>query len=324
MFQFPTLTIYHSVSEPAGDGGASAGQGTLPPDVQPQGQGVGDGQSTADSLWGFFPDVPVEQRGALEPHLKNVQAHVTRMEQQYAPFKPFVNAGYTPDMVNGLVSFATQFDQNPLQAWIELGTALQQDDGSGQYVISPDVDFDILGALARGEDVPDDEEGMEAGLEGETRTPGDSDPSSLPPEALQLVQQLQGRIDELEGRYDQDQTRTRERAAQRVLTQQYQTIRQAPELKGYPKEVLTDELLRSVMITANGNTPSAIQLLKQNYDGVVKGFTQQQTQRRAQPLDTSKGIPQARPRPSNGDSWGQAREGARGFLKRRAQDAAQG
>src|SRR4051794_27036558 len=120
---FPKYGIpiyYREVPEPAGGGGASAGQGTPQPIVQPTGQGAGEQESTADSLWGFFPDVPVEQREVLAPHLKNIQGHVTRLEQQLAPYKPFVNAGYTPEMVNGLASFATSFDRDPLQAWIEL------------------------------------------------------------------------------------------------------------------------------------------------------------------------------------------------------------
>jgi hypothetical protein len=109
-----------------------------------------------------------------------------------------------------------------------------------------------------------------------------------------------------------------------MLARQFQAIRNSQELKGYPKEALTDELLRSVMITANGNARSAVNILKQNYDQVVRGFTQQQTTKRAQPLDTSQGVPKARPRPSNGDAWGQAREGAKGFLARRNQEQAQG
>src|SRR3982751_1011007 len=72
-----------SQGAPAENGTAQPGQG------QPQQGGTG-------LDWGMYPNVPEEHRALLEPTLREqIQPYVTRLEQQYAPFKQF--EGVTPE-----------------------------------------------------------------------------------------------------------------------------------------------------------------------------------------------------------------------------------
>ena len=69
------------------------------------GQDLGGGESKGSEgqfNWELFPDVPEDQRALLEPHLRNVQGHVTKMEQQYSPYKDLVEAKADPAEVKAL------------------------------------------------------------------------------------------------------------------------------------------------------------------------------------------------------------------------------
>src|SRR5438445_10841560 len=93
-------------------GQGAPAQGTAATGAPAGGQGQVQGQPTADGFnWGLFPDVPETQRELLEPHLKNIQGHVTRMEQQYAPYKGLMDA--VPGAQAGaLVHFLHGYAQN--------------------------------------------------------------------------------------------------------------------------------------------------------------------------------------------------------------------
>jgi hypothetical protein len=108
--------------------------GQAAPTPQEQGQQT---QQRESGFWGRFPTVPEDQRAALEPHLKQVQGYVTRLEQTYvAPFK-----GYTPQQVQGLAQFAKAFDTNPLQTFLGIAAQLQQ-----AGTIHEDLDLEALAA----------------------------------------------------------------------------------------------------------------------------------------------------------------------------------
>ena len=97
----------------AGNGGAAA-QGAAQ-QGSPTAGSNGDGQFN----WGLFPDVPVEARELVEPHLKNVQGHITRMEQENAPYKP-LTALVGPDQVENLVGFLNAYNADPAASVIGL------------------------------------------------------------------------------------------------------------------------------------------------------------------------------------------------------------
>src|SRR6476619_110244 len=75
----------------------SAAQGTPPSNGTAPAQGQGQPQQGGTGLdWGMFPNVPEEHRPLLEPTIREqIQPYITRLEQQYAPFKGF--EGVSPE-----------------------------------------------------------------------------------------------------------------------------------------------------------------------------------------------------------------------------------
>lgn len=305
--------FYFEYADPAGSGGAATGQGVSDPTgAQPSGQGTGQPtEPTADQFWGLFPTVPEEQRSLLEPHLKNVQGHVTKLEQQYAPFKPFLEAGYTPDQVGGLMNFARSFDADPLQAWMELGQMLQ---GGDQPLISQDLDFEILAKIARGEELEEDP--------GQPQMMPEQN-GALPPELVQYIQGLEAKVNQLEQGFTQQQNQAREAAQNRLLQQQFGTMRETLKNGGFPDDALTDEALRSALITANGNVQAAIKFLTDQRSAILKSFTNSSG---PEDLDLPNGAPPTPPKPTREprDGFEAARAGATNYLKRQNRAAAQG
>src|SRR4051812_19095369 len=98
---------------------------TPAPAQPPVGQGAAPEQAKPDGIRGMFPNVPDEQWPLFEPHIKDVQGHITKLEQAHAPFKPFVDAGVTPEAATALIQLSRDFDQNPIGVWMTLGQRLQ-------------------------------------------------------------------------------------------------------------------------------------------------------------------------------------------------------
>lgn len=305
MYIFRNPPVYFSApGAPVGGGGdpaqASAQQGQpTPQPPQPgapgQGQGQGDGFRQQ-----YFPNVPDEVWGQIEPHLQGVNRHVTQLEQRYSPFK-----GYTPEAVQGLAEFAQAFDRDPLGQWIRLAHALQQ-----QGRLDPDIDLDHLAALAAGQD-PDAVDSGQT-LQGD----------EVPPWAQQFLE----RQDRLEQGFTQYQQTQRQRAEDHALKRQLDHMKSEMKKGGIPEEIITNEYLLSGYIAHRGNAQKAVESAVNMRNQMLKGFTgdpaQQQQQQRDKDLDLPNGAPKTGKRSgSRGRGmFAEANRAAEQALRRAAQE----
>src|SRR5450755_3374899 len=140
---------------------AAAGQGQAGQAQQPGG----------GFNWGLFPDVPEGQRELLQPHLTNVLGHVTKMEQQYAPYKGITEA-VPPDQVQNVLQFLQNYSTDPVATWMGLAQSLQEDGA----ISNPDFSVEQLQNMIQG---PPAEAAQMPGQE------------EMPPWAQQMAQQLQ-------------------------------------------------------------------------------------------------------------------------------------
>lgn len=289
-------------AEPGGGSGGAptAVPGATQPGVQPtEGQGAGQGD-----FWSVFPNVPEDQRPILEPHLRQSQAEITRLQQQQAALKPITDSGYQPQQIQGLISFDQRFQSDPAGVFVDIAKMLQQNN-----VDVGDLDLEAVIAIASGQDVPDD-----SGADGE-----------MSPEA-QRIAQLEAQIEELKSGFQQDRTSRQELVQDNLLKTQHQKMRTTLQQAGYDAELLTDARLNSALIMHGGNVQAALQDLTELRSGVLKNFTQ--TRKTPDPLETRNGGPQA-PRPAvserdRNDPFAKARVTAHNRLARANRDGAQG
>lgn len=293
------------------------------PGTAPVGQGQAQPQN--EGFWNLFPNVPQEHRALLEPHIREVQGHVTKLEEQYAPFKQFADAGFAPEAAEGLLKFSADFQRNPLEMWIRMGKALQQSQNGGRPVVDPEVDIDYLEALARGED-PD--AGLlnepQGGVPGQPQAPANG---QLPPEVGQYIQGLQEQVQTLAQELQNDRAQRHESVQDALLDRQLQVMKKAVVDAGWPEDLLNDQELYARLITHGGNAQAAIKSMVDVRGGLLKGFTETNT---AQPgeLNMPGGAPPAPPqetvrgRDAN-DPWKKASRNATSRLRRENQAAAQ-
>jgi hypothetical protein len=289
--------IFYSETPEAGGGGAA-------PAVQPGGQG--EPAQQGGDFWSMFPGVPEEHRPTLEPHLRNTQAEITRLQQQQASMKPVLDAGYEPQQLQGLIQFDQRFQQQPLEVFLDMAKMLQD-----QKIINEDLDLETVRAVATGQQLPD-----------ETEMPAEGE---IPPGVQAMIERLQAEIEQLKGGIQQDRTRQQEIVQDNLLKTQHNRMRQQLQEAGYDGEYLTPGRLNSFLLTHRGNVNAAIQDLKEMRMGVLQGF---QPSPRPQPLETRNGGPQP-PKPDvsvrdRNDPWAKARVGATNRLKRANRDTAQG
>lgn len=248
--------IYYAAIDPGGAGGGAPGAtppGTTPPTAQPGGQGGGQGGFREQ----FFPNVPEEVWGQVEPHVRGVQGHVTQLEQRYAPFK-----GYRDQDLQGLAEFSTAFERDPVGQWIRMAQGLQQATGpNGQPLLNPDLDVEHLAALATGQLGQDEPQG---GPQVQDNGNGD-----MPPWAQELMQ----RIDQLEGGVNQFTSSHRQQVEDAVLKRQVDSMKEQLVKAGYPEEALSQEGLLSTYIAHRGNVNAAVQSMVQMRMALLKGFT---------------------------------------------------
>lgn len=312
-FKFPQF-LYETPDVTVGAGSGAPAQGNgQPAPVQPTGQGQPD-PSTGGFNWGLFPDVAEEVRPQLEPHLRNVQGHVTRMEQQLAAYKPFTDIGYTPEQVQGIAQFSQAYNQNPVGAAIGLLAQMQS-----EGLISDDLDLDAVVAIATGQQPPEPPEVPQA--------------QGLPPEIQAYMQQQAETIARLESQVGQlnngfqQQTQSQQAAQQQAfLTQQLGNMRETLKGEGYPEDAMTDENLKSAIVVARGNVQQAVQNLLAQRSALLQGFVKTNQENRPGSLQTPNGVPTppAQPRPKSNDPWAEADAGAANFLKKQNAAAAQG
>jgi hypothetical protein len=304
-------TFMWEYPDPAGGGGA----GPAAP-VQPA---QGQGQPANEGFWNLFPNVPQEMRPQLEPHIRPMQQHISQLEEQHAPFKPFVQAGLDARAAESLIKFSADFERDPINVWLNMGRMLQ-DSSDGQPALDPEIDLDHLAALARGED-PD------AGDPGQGQPPGDTPQEQ---QLLGYITQLQQKIEELENGFQQDrverQTAVQDQLYERRLNQMRETLKKA----GYPEELLTNEDLTARILVAKGNIQAATQRMVEQRTALLRGSPAVQRATGGQPqtgANMPSGAPPAPPREKTthrDGSWGKAREGATARLRRENIAAAQG
>jgi hypothetical protein len=285
-------------------GGTAGGGAPTPPAPQPGAPGQGsEGQGDAFRQQ-YFSNVPDEQWALIEPHLQNVNRHVTQTEQRFAPLK-----NYTPEAVQGLAQFAETFERDPRGQWLQLGTVLQQ-----RGIIDADVDLEYLAAIAAGEDPADDGGGMPNGNE---MPPVDQ----MPPWAQQLARQ----VEELSGGFNQFQQTTQQARENAALTRQMGWMKSQLSESGIPEELLTDQRLMSSFIAHGGNAQLAVKDLQDMRTGLLKGVASPSQPRPAQQkLDLPNGAPPSPPRSSGSPRRGmfnkETSTAAEQFVRRAAQE----
>lgn len=299
-----TPTLYCETPDP-GSGGAG-GTAVAPGAVQSEkGQGA-PGENGSQNFWGLFPNVPEEHRSVLEPHLRAIQGEVGRLQEAHAPFKD-----YNPEEVKGLVQFDARFRSDPLGVWMDMAKMMQE-----QGALHEELDLETLAAIARGEEVPDDDEEVEpTGFDG------------LDPSVARHIQEMQARLDAFEQR-DQQRTVQQQTAVQdRLLETQKGKMKETLVKAGYPEELLTDQRIIASIIAHRGQISAATQSMMEERNAILKGFTQQKSSSDEE-LEVRNGGPQspAQPRVSSrekDDPFAHARERATSRLKRANRSEAQ-
>lgn len=304
----PSMFLMETPDPSGGVGGAgTAVPGTaLPGQGQPQQGQAGFRQ--------HFPNVPDEHWALIEPHIGQVEAHTTQLQQQLAPLQPILDAGYTPQSLQGLVSFDQKFNANPLQTWLELGNMLQQSQNGAAPAIHPDVDLEYLAAIARGQD-PD------AGSVPGTQ-PG-ADPSQVgDPQYQQLMAQLQAQQQEiasLKGGFEQERVQRETSVQDQLYARRTEQMKQALVQGGWPEELVTEEMMGSAIIMHRGDFAKAAKALLDQRSAMLKGFTQNR-QTDPPPTNLPNGAPSSPTREPQGrnrnDPWKAATRNAEARLKR--------
>lgn len=315
---FPHIfTQYFETPDPAGGGGA--GTATEPSTgQQPQGQPQSQGGA---GFRQYFPNVPDEQWALIEPHLGQVQAYTTQLEQSAAPLKQILNQGYTPETITGLVNFDQQFSRDPLGMWLRLGEQLQQGQNGQQPAIHPDVDLEYLAALARGED-PDAGSAPTPGFPGADGADPSQGANPQVDQLVQLVQQQQAEIQRLGQELQQDRVQRQTQVQDAVFDRRMAAMREALKQGGWPEETLTDESLASAVIAQRGDFAKATKALLDQRSTLLKGFTQQRETTQQQPGGTT--LPNGAPETPNrelpnrkkDDPWAKATKTGEARLKR--------
>jgi hypothetical protein len=294
---------YETPGGASGGGGGPAAPTPAQPTPQPgapgQGQGQGDGFRQT-----FFANVPDEHWQLIEPHISGVNRHVTQLEQRYAPFRQ-----YSPEAVQGLAAFVESFERDPANQWIELARTLQT-----QGALDPELDLDYLAALVRGEDpdaepAPSDNGG---GMEG------------LPPEASQLIQQLQEKVEQLEQGVTQQSEAAQRRVEDAALSRQMNHITQQLTTAGFPEGTFSRETLMAHFIAHRGNAAAVVKTLSDLRSQLLGDTFNANQGRQKKDLDTSKGVPKSngtkRPGPTRRGMFAGQSAAAEQYLRSQNQD----
>lgn len=282
----------------------AAGQGAPTPAAQPAaaGQGQGAGSPTAGSQgdgqfnWGLFPDVPEDQRAALEPHLKGVQGHVTRMEMANAPYQPLTQI-LGPDQVENMVGFLNAYNSDPTAT--VLGMVRQaMEDGS--------LTAEQIQEIA----------GQQAQAPGQQAQPGQEE--QIPAWA----RELQGRFAQFDQAAEVQQAKEAEAEQTAVLEQAKTGIREQLTQGGIPENAIGDEMIVASIIAHNGDEQAATQSLLQLRQNLLGDFTKKPTPASKQPTQQGKlpQTPKKSGRPDR-DGFGEAKLGAEQFLKQQVAGA---
>jgi len=308
MFIFRNPLHYIVYETPADGGSGPAGVQPAPGGTPPAGQGA----EQPEGFWNLFPSVPQEHRQLLEPHIRQIQGHVTQLEQQMAPYKPFLQSGVTPEAAAGLLQFSAAFDQDPRAMWIHMGRQLQ---GGDNPVIDPEIDFDHLDMLTQGQDPEQQMQGFE-------QNPAFQ---GMPPELAQYVHSLQQQVEDLSGQFQQQQIQSQERVQDQLFQNQLSKMRGDLEKSGWPQDLVPDDTeLTARLLVHNGDADLAVKAMVDTRSGLLRGAMPTPPTGEQPPVTMPEGPPPTTPKPKEPkDSWGKARQSATARLRRSNSAAAQ-
>lgn len=276
----------------AGNSAAPAGQGAAQ-QGSPTAGSNGDGQFN----WGLFPGVPEEARELVEPHLRTVQGHVTRMEMENAPYKP-LTALVGPDQVENLVGFINAYGADAPGTVLGL---VQQgiQDGS--------ITADQVAQLTQGAPAAQTQ-----------AQPADGE--QIP----QWAQELQQRLAQQDAAEQQRATQQAEAEQAQIMEQAKTNIRAQLTQGGIDESLVNDQMIVAAVIAHNGDEQAAANSFIQLRQGLLGAFTNEKTTPGKQPTQRGQ-VPKPAAKPGRrGDGLAEAKSGARAFLEQRAEMAGSG
>lgn len=282
IFRYPYSYIYYSAPG-APTGGSPPAPAQQPPSQpaqqgQPQPGAPGQGQQPQGFRQTFFPNVPDDQWGLIEPHISGVNRYVDQLHQTYAPLK-----GMSPQAIQGLAEFSQAFESNPVEQWFRIGNVLQE-----QGILDPDLDLEHFAALAAGENPDAGQQPALPQLPGQQGDPRD-----------QVIQELKNEVQQLRQSYDQDKQSSRARVEDAALQRQLATIKKGLTDAGIPDGVYDDKQVLAMYIAHQGNANAVVEAATNARNAMLKGFVQdpngqqQQQQQQQKDLDLPNGAPKA-------------------------------
>lgn len=299
-------------ADAAGAAATPAGQGPAGAGAQPPagGQGGAPGPGTAPQgsessfNWDLFPNVPEAQRSLLEPHLRSVQGHVTQLEQQYSPYKTFIDS-VQPDQIDPLLGFLDNWANNPMDTVMGMLQSLQS-----EGKIPASVGMEAVQALLRGE---------QPGVQGQQQPP-EQQGEQIPQWAQQMMQRFETMDQQEAARQQQEAEVKQDQALQGAMSE----IRTQLDQAGIPAEIVDDTMITSAIIAHNGDPLAAAKALQDMRDRLLGNFTNGRTG--AQPPAVNGQLPQTpkgsgRPAARGEKGWKAANQGAEQFLRQQNQMA---
>lgn len=287
------FSLYHETpgGVPSGgappDPGASGGAGTATaPGTPPPGQGQQPPQQGDTGLRQYFPNVPDDHWSIMEPHVQQMGAQITQLQQQVAPLRQAFQQGYDGEHLARLAAFDSRFRADPTETWLDIGRQLQESIDGRPPALDPDVDLDHLAALARGED-PDAAPGVPPGQPGAQQ--GQIQGAS--PEVMAYVQQLEAKLTEVQQGLQQDRTDRQTQVQDAVFDRQLAKMRDTLKKVGWPEERLTQQALTARVLVHGGRFDQATQAMVDERNDLLKGWTQSRTDNQPQPTDMPNGAP---------------------------------
>lgn len=297
--------------EVGGAGGPATGVPPAPGDQGDGGTGGTPGGGGGGFNWDMFPDVPEEHKALLEPHLKNTQGHVTKLEQQFAPFKGLAESGLDAETVQGIVALNQSFDKDPMGTWVSMGQEMQQ-----RGLLPKTLDMQAVSDILAGKDA-EEPAGGGAG-NGDEEVPA-------------YAKQLQERLDQRDA---QDRQREQEQAAQaqeQQLEQAVQSMTTQLKEAGLSDAEISKVNLIGPIIAHKGDPDAALQEVVGFWEAARAGLTDKRTEPGAGGDGvtlTDKGAP---PIPDTGlrgrgssKGFAEANKSAKQFLDRQRSAEAQG
>lgn len=278
-----------------------------------QGGGGGEAQPAGGGggfNWDLFPDVPEAQRSLLEPHLKGVQGHVTKLEQRYAPYKSLIDGGVKAEDLQGLIQLDEAFNRDPIGTWLMLAQNMQK-----EGTLSGDLDLETVKAILNGETVEGEDEGGEGGGEEE----------EIPAWAQELI----NRMDAQERTASEKDQKAQAEQRQQQLDKTVEGMKSQLKEAGYEEDQIDDELLVGAIIAHKGDADKALASLVGLRDGALKGLTNGRNGSDDGDGDSGPTMPKGAPKAPKreprgaGAAFSEARQGARQFLESELRQSAQ-